>query len=102
MLDSYLLCVRGSGSGPCAISICGSRLFRLKNPKINRLPHCLVSSRVRVKVIALIVLRLNVFRIGGIARHRVEIYYTIEMPRRPNPLVQRLALRLLLLIVVAV
>ena len=65
-----------------------------KQREIDRLGHGPISGVARMQVVAAVVRRQEARRMGGIARHPVEIDHAVERFTRPNPLVDRFPLRL--------
>src|SRR5437879_6141543 len=80
------------------------RLFLVIIPKqrqIDRVGHCLVPGIVGMQVVSAIVGGENLQRIGGILHRSLKIDYRIECAARTNPMIDRLAVGLPDVVVVA-
>ena len=72
----------------------GSDASTREKIKRYRLTHCLVSCGRRMQVIATVENGKQLVWMLWVAHHCIEIDHRVEMPRRANPLVHCLAVRL--------
>src|SRR5919106_3441594 len=87
-------------SGPGVRSAPALRLHP-EQLQIDRVGHRLVARVLRVEVVARVEVGPDVLGIARVTRRGVEVDHTIESAARADPPIDRLPLRLLLLVVVA-